>query len=202
MAALPKLYLTPEAYLAWERKQQARSEYWNGQVYAIAGASERHNLITANVLAGLHPQVRGRGCRVYPGDMRIHVPITGLFTYADVVVVCGQPRFLDAEFDTLLNPTLIVEVLSKSTEGYDRGQKFQNYRTVESLTEYLLISQEAYYVEHYTRRPGNQWLLTEMRGLEGVLALPTVACTLALAEIYYQVDLPPADLWDPNPASR
>ena len=202
MSALAKSSLTAEEYLAWERKQEAKNEYWNGEVYAMAGASERHNLVALNVGAELRTQVRGRGCRVYPGDMRIYIPATGLYTYADVTVVCGQPQFTDREVDTLLNPTLIVEVLSRSTESYDRGKTFQNYRSLPSLAEYLMVDQESYSLEHYVRQSDHQWLLSEVRGLEGVLELPTLGCTLALAEIYAQVEFPLADLREYTQASR
>jgi Uma2 family endonuclease len=202
MSALPKVYWTPEQYLAWERKQESKSEYWNGEIFAMAGASEKHNLIAANVIALLHPQLRSRGCRTYPGDIRLFISATGLYTYADVVVVCGQPQFTDSEVDTLLNPTLIVEVLSKSTENYDRGKKFQNYRTIGSLTDYLMIAQDSYSIEHYVRRPEGQWLFSEARGLEAVLTLPTLHCTLKLSEVYDQVDLSPSELRDPIQISR
>jgi Uma2 family endonuclease len=198
MAALPKTYLTPSEYLAWERKQETKHEYWAGEVYAMAGASERHNLISANIVAGLHTQLRGRGCRVYPGDIRILIPATGLYTYADVTVVCGRPQFDDSAQDTLLNPTLIVEVLSHSTESYDRGTKFQNYRSLASLTDYLLVAQGQPQVEQYARQNDNQWLLTEVTGLEGNDRLPLLGCTIALANVYDLVEFPPVDLRERN----
>lgn len=198
MAALPKVYFTPNEYLAWERKQETKHEYWAGEVYAMAGASESHNLISANIVAGLHTQLRGLGCRVYPGDIRIRIPATGLYTYADVTVVCGRPQFDDSEQDTLLNPTLIVEVLSHSTESYDRGTKFQNYRSLASLTDYLLVAQDRPQVEHYARQNDNQWLLTEVTGLEGNDRLPSLGCTIALADVYDLVEFPPVDLRERN----
>jgi Uma2 family endonuclease len=202
MSALPKTYLTPAQYLQWERRQETKHEYWNGQIYAMAGASERHNLISLNVGAELRTKLRGRGCRVYPGDLRIRIPATGLYTYADVVVVCGQPQFDDSELDTLLNPTLIVEVLSKSTESYDRGTKFQNYRSLASLMEYVLIDQNSYYLEHFVRQGQEQWLFSEVKGVEGLLHLPTLDCSLALADIYEQVEFTTPLLRDPEQRSR
>jgi Uma2 family endonuclease len=202
MAAWPKSYIPPEQYLTWERRQETKHEYWNGQIYAMAGASERHNLISLNVGAELRTKLRGRGCRVYPGDLRIRVPATGLYTYADVVVVCGKPQFDDSELDTLLNPTLIVEVLSKSTESYDRGTKFQNYRSLNSLMEYILIDQNGYYVEHYVRQAQGQWLFSEVKGAEGILHLPTIDCTLALTDVYDQVEFPSPRLRDPDQTAR
>ena len=191
MSANPKPYLTPAEYLAGERKREYKSEYWNGELYAMAGASERHNLITTNVVIELGTQLRGRSCKVYPSDMRVQIKVTGLYTYPDVVVVCGKPRFEDEDNDTLLNPTVLVEVLSKSTETYDRGKKFENYRTLDSLTEYVMIAQDRVHVEHYVRQLDNQWLLSEAKALQDVIELPTIQCTLALADVYDKVDLQP-----------
>jgi Uma2 family endonuclease len=189
VAATPKIYLTPAEYLALERKHEYKSEYWNGELYAMAGASERHNLITANVVIELGTQLRGRSCKVYPNDMRVKVSVTGLYTYPDVVVVCGKPQFEDEDHDTLLNPTVIVEVLSKSTETYDRGRKFENYRALDSLSEYVMIAQDRVHIEHYVRQPDNQWLLSEAKELQDVIDLPTIQCTLALADVYDKVDI-------------
>ena len=188
MSANPQTYVTPVEYLTGERKREFKSEYWNGEVYAMAGASERHNLITANVVIELGTQLRRRSCKIYPSDMRVKIPAMGLYTYPDVVVVCGKPQFEDEENDTLLNPTVIVEVLSKSTENYDRGRKFENYRRLESLTEYLLIAQYRPYIEHYMRQADNQWLLSETKELQDVIELPTIECKLALADVYDKVD--------------
>jgi Uma2 family endonuclease len=190
MSALPKMY-SPQEYLALERKSSYKSEYWDGEIFAMAGASERHNLISLNVGAELRTQLRGRNCRVYPSDMRVRIPATGLYTYPAIIVVCGKPQFEDREQDTLLNPTLIVEVLSASTENYDRGRKFQNYRSLASLTEYLLIAQDEVHLEHYLRRPDQQWLLTETQDRQGTLHLPTIECTLAVAEVYDKVEIEP-----------
>lgn len=179
MSALPKPYYTPQKYLALERKSTFKIEYWNGEIFVMAGASERHNLIRLNVGFELRTQLRGRNCRVYASDMRIRIPATGLYTYPDVVVVCGKPQFEDNQNDSLLNPALIVKVLSKSTESYDRGKKFQNYRTLTSLAEYILIVQNAYQLEHYIRPSNDQWLLSETRGLGGISCyLPSTAPSL------------------------
>ena len=141
MSAHPSLRLTPEEYLALERKSEHKSEYFNGEMFAMTGASEPHNLIAGNVFASLHFQLRTRQCKVYPSDMRVKVGPVGLYTYPDVTVVCGEARFDDAQKDTLTNPTIIVEVLSASTEGYDRGKKFEHYRKLESLAEYFLFAE-------------------------------------------------------------
>lgn len=188
MSALPTTRLSAQEYLAAERKSPYKSEFWAGAVYAMAGASERHNVITANLVAALHGQLRGRTCRVYPSDMRVKIPATGLYTYPDVSVVCGRPQFEDSEQDTLLNPTLIVEVLSKSSENYDRGKKFQNYRTLPSLTEYILVAQETRHIEHYVRQANDQWLLTETQDQQAVLTLAAIDCTLAVSDVYDKVE--------------
>lgn len=183
-------YLTPEEYLALERQAARRHEYLQGQVLAMAGASERHNTVVVNTATLLVTQLRGRQCKAYASDMRVKVSATGLYTYPDLVVVCGAPQFDDAHQDTLLNPTLIAEVLSESTEAYDRGQKFAHYRSLPSLSDYLLISQDRPSIEHFQRQPGQQWLLTEVTGLDAVAFVPTITCKLSLAEVYNKVAFP------------
>jgi Uma2 family endonuclease len=180
---------TLQEYLAIERGSQQKNEYLNGEIFAMGGASERHNLIVGNVFASLHAQLRGQPCKVYSSDMRVKINVTGLYTYPDVVALCGEARFDDDQHDTLINPNIIIEVLSKSTEGYDRGEKFAHYRRVESLTEYVLISQERCRIEHYVRQPDNQWLMSEASQIEESLQLPSINCKLMLADIYDKVDL-------------
>jgi Uma2 family endonuclease len=181
--------LTPEQYLALERKAAAKSEYLNGHTYAMAGASREHNLITGNIFGELRFQLRERACEVYVNDMRLKVSSTGLYAYPDVAVVCGEPRFEGAHFDTLLNPIVLVEVLSPSTEAYDRGKKFAHYRRLESLQEYVLIAQDSVRVEHYLRQ-GEQWLLTEFSHPDDALHLASIGCNLPLREIYAKVEFP------------
>jgi Uma2 family endonuclease len=136
MTAQPKPYMTEAEYLDLERVSLSKHEYFAGNVFAMTGASEQHNLIASNVTAALHHQLRGRSCRIYPSDMRIKVVQTGLNTYPDLTIICGPPQFTDPiKRDTLINPTVIIEILSPSTERYDRGLKFQNYRTIASLQE-------------------------------------------------------------------
>lgn len=190
MSALPQPTMTPAEYLAFERGQPQKHEYWNGQLYLMAGANARHNLVTANVVITLGIQLKGRSCSVYPSDMRVLIPATGLYTYPDALIVCGKALFEDADEDTLLNPAVIVEVLSKSTEQYDRGNKFRNYRSIPSLQEYLLVAQDERRVEHYIRQNDDQWLLTESDDPAGQLLLPTVDCTLAMADLYDKVTFP------------
>ncbi|MCG9129442.1 Uma2 family endonuclease, partial [Candidatus Poribacteria bacterium] len=145
--ATAKILYTPEEYLIKERSADFKSEYRDGDIVAMPGASRQHNLITVNISSGLHIQLIDRSCEVYTNDMRVKVSDTGLYTYPDVVVVCEEPNFEDNNFDTLLNPTVIVEVLSPSTETYDRNEKFTSYQTLESLQEYILVSQNNKVVE-------------------------------------------------------
>lgn len=180
--------LSPEEYLAWERRQETRHDYVNGEIHAMTGASRRHNLICGNLLASLHGQLRGHPCEVYANDMRVKVDATGLYTYPDLVVACDRPEFEDAQIDTLLNPVLIVEVLSESTENYDRGAKFAHYRNLSSLLEYLLIAQDEYRLEHYARQPGDRWLLTDYRGLEACITLVSIDCQVSFCDLYERVD--------------
>jgi Uma2 family endonuclease len=189
MSLQPKSLHTPEEYLVLERKAGYKSEYFAGEIFAMSGASEQHNLIVANVVATLHTQFRNRPCKVYASDMRVKVSPTGLYTYPDVVALCSEPRFDDDQKDTLLNPTVIIEVLSPSTEAYDRGDKFGHYRKLASLTEYVLISQEKIHIERYVRQPDNQWLLSETSGLHDTVQLPSINCTLVLDEVYEKVEI-------------
>jgi len=155
----------------------------------MTGASHQHNLITVNIGAELRNQLKGRACEVYQSDMRVHVPATGLYTYPNVVVVCGEPQLEDEHFDTLLNPTLIVEVLSKSTARYDRTGKFSDYRSIPSFAEYLLVAQSEYRVEQSAKQSDGRWLLTDFRSLEDVVRLDSIQCSLSLKEIYDKVSL-------------
>jgi Uma2 family endonuclease len=189
MSSQVKIYLTPNEYLALERQAEHKSEYFNGEIFAMTGASRRHNLVAGNVFAALHLQLRKRPCEIYPNDMRVKVSPTGLYTYPDVVVVCGEPLFDDEQRDTLLNPTVLVEVLSKSTASYDRGEKFEHYRKLASLLEYLVIAQNKYHVEHYMRQQDNQWLLAETDDILQTVHLSSIECDLALADIYDKVEI-------------
>ncbi len=189
MSTLQKTFLTSEQYLEIERKAEFKSEYYQGEMFAMAGAKEGHNLVVANLISELHQQLRPRPCRVYPSDMRVRISPSGLYTYPDVTVVCGEPQFVDQERDTLLNPNLIVEVLSPSTEAYDRGRKFKHYRSIESVSEYLLVASEQITAELFTRQPDGSWLLVEVSRLEDSLHLQSVGCRLTLADIYQKVEL-------------
>jgi Uma2 family endonuclease len=193
MTAMPEPLLTPEEYLARERRAETKSEYLRGEMFAMTGASREHNLIAGNVSRQLGQQFRKRRCEVYQGDMRVKVSSTGLYTYPDVAVVCGEPEFEDRQVDTLLNPKVLVEVLSPSTADYDRGGKFTHYRSLPSLAEYVLISQDRPLVEHYVRQGEDAWVLTEQRSLQQVLELSSIDCRLPLSEIYLKVDFASPD---------
>ena len=190
MSSQPKPYLTSEEYLILEREAETKSEYYNGEIFAMAGASRVHSQVSANIIIALGTRLKGRPCIVYGSDMRVRVTPTGLYTYPDVVVVCGKARFEDKHTDTLINPQVLVEVVSPSTEAYDRGTKFAYYRTLESLTDYVLVSQDFLLIEHYTRQPDNRWLLTAYEGLEAVAVLSSIDCELPLAEVYDKVEWP------------
>lgn len=185
-AASPPL-VTPQEYLARERRAESKAEYVSGRVYAMTGASREHNLIALNIGRELSIQFRGRPCEAYVSDMRVKVTPTGMYTYPDVVAVCGPPEFEDEAVDTLLNPTVIVEVLSPSTEAYDRGEKFAHYRRLPLLREYVLVAQDRVRVEHYGRRGDNEWVLTEHDALDDTLPLPALDAGLRLADIYERV---------------
>ncbi|RRR71281.1 MAG: Uma2 family endonuclease [Candidatus Viridilinea halotolerans] len=189
MTAQPQPTVSVEAYLAAERSGRERHEYYAGAIYAMAGGSARHNRLAGSTYAALYAQLRQRDCNVYPSDMRVKSATTGLYTYPDITVVCGAEAFEDASEDTLLNPSIIIEILSPSTETYDRGKKFQHYRTIVSLREYLLIAQDAYQIEQFVRQSGDTWLFAEVRGRDAQLVLPSLQCTLSLAEIYEKVRL-------------
>ncbi len=179
-------FLTPEEYLAIERAAETKSEYFAGEMFALAGASRKHVRIVTNIVAELSVRLEGGPCEVYSSDLRVRVSETGLYTYPDVLVVCGEPE-MDAD-DVLLNPVLIVEVLSPSTEAYDRGRKFEHYRRIPSLAEYLLVAQDAQRIEQYTRQDRERWLLTEVRGPDGVVRCESISCELPCARAYRNVD--------------
>jgi len=187
MSSQRKTFTTPEEYLAAERKAEGKSEYFAGEVFAMVGASRRHNLVAANIIRVLGNQLVDRPCNVYPSDMRVKVSATGKYTYPDVVVACAEEQFDDAENDTLLNPVVIVEVLSASTEAYDRGKKFEQYQKIESLTEYILVAQEPYRVEQYIRQSDREWRYSEYHDAGEVIRINVINCELALRDVYAKV---------------
>lgn len=179
--------MTTAEYLELERKAEIKSEYIAGRMYAMSGVSRRHSLITGNLHIEIGLQMRGRDCEVHMADMRVKVSPTGMYTYPDIVAVCGEARFEDEHIDTLLNPTVIVEVLSESTEAYDRGEKFAQYRRLDSVREYVLVAQNKIRVEHY-RREGEEWILSEISDPEGILHLPSIDCHVGVGAIYEKVE--------------
>lgn len=193
MSTAPKPYLTPVEYLEIERAAETRSEYFNGEMFAMSGASRNHNRISANILRRIDEQFDGRPCEVFMSDMRVKVDPVGLYTYPDIVATCEKPIFEDEVVDTLLNPQVIIEVLSQSTEGYDRGKKFEYYQQLESLKEFLLVSQSAPRVERYTRQPDNQWLLWTTGDVSGTVEIASIECRLKMADIFAKVEFLPGE---------
>ena len=179
-------HITPEEYLALERKATLKSEYLNGEIRVMPKVNFAHNLITVDIGTELNIQSRGRDWEVYMSNMRVRTGAKGAYFYPDVVVFCGDPQFEDNVFDTLLNPILVVEVLSPSTEVYDKGEKFRHYQEFASLQEYILVSQDRVRVEQY-RLLETQWVHTEFRAPEDVLPLASIGCELPLRDIYRRV---------------
>jgi Uma2 family endonuclease len=191
MQAAPRV--TEDEYIASERASERKHELINGVVVAMAGASARHNAIVGNIVRALGNALANERCLVFPSDMRVHAQATGLYTYPDVTVACDGLRFHPKFGDTLVNPRVIFEVLSESTEAYDRGAKFAHYQTIASLEEYVLVSQHEAKIEHYRRFGAGQWILTTFTGESAVAALPALGCELPLDQIYAKLDLLPPD---------
>ena len=185
-AVLTQTHYTAEEYLALERCASYKSEFHDGQIYAMTGASRKHNLITFNIARELGIQLKKRPCEAYINDMRVKAAKARGYHYPDIAVVCDTPQFEDAHVDTLLNPTLLIEVLSPSTEAYDRGGKFAHYRKIGSLQEYLLVAQDQPSIERYVRQ-GDVWILSEALGLDAFVPLDSIDCTLSLREVYDKV---------------
>jgi Uma2 family endonuclease len=185
MSPLREQTWTAEQYLEFERTSEIKHEYLDGSIYAMTGASSNHNLIAATVMGIFYVQLRGRPCNVYTSDQRVKAD--RLYAYPDISVVCGIPEFTGEIPDTLANPTLIIEVLSPSTEKFDRGKKFQYYRELDSLQEYLLIAQDSYRIEHYVRQQDGPWLLKDTVGIDATLEITSIGCTLLLSDVYEKV---------------
>lgn len=188
MEPAEQLRYTAEEYLALEEKSLEKHELIHGERIAMAGASAKHNAIAANVLRALGNRLAARRCLVFGSDQRVHIEETGLFTYPDVTVTCERPRFHPQHRDNLINPQVIVEVLSPSTADHDRAAKFAHYRHLASFVEYLLVAQDDHRVDHYRRLETGQWIFTPYEG-ESVVVLPALSCEIPLAEIYENVDL-------------
>jgi Uma2 family endonuclease len=184
MSTQPKTLLTEEQYLEIERAAETKSEFFEGELFAMAPTGAPHNRLVWNLIAELGTQLRSGPCHGYPCDMRVRVPSSGLYTYPDVVVACGEPKYLDGRQDTLLNPSLIVEVLSPSTEAYDRGRKFEQYASVPSLSEYLLVASDRIHLDLYARQATGGWLRTSASGPDGALDLASVGCRVTVSSLY------------------
>ena len=183
----PQERITPEEYLAHEAQAEYRSEYHDGEIFAKTGGSVNHNLISGNVHAGLRQLLSSRPCLVFINDVRLHIKASKLYAYPDVMVICGKIEFVPGRNDTVLNPIVVVEVWSDSTEAYDRGTKFAMYRQIPSLQEYVMIDQTRFYVEHY-RREGNFWVLETLEQMDAILTLPSLECEMPLAVMYEKVE--------------
>ncbi len=188
MATVPAAtYVSPEEYLERERQAEFRSEYRGGEIFAMAGAKIRHARIVTNLVRHLGNRLAGGGCSVFSTDVKLHAPEAQLYTYPDVMVICGEPSIEEDLQDIVTNPTLIVEVLSKSTQNYDRGEKFEYYRTLASLREYLTVAQDRIHVEQHVKQPSGQWLLTEFTDKAASIVLSSLGVELPLSDVYGRV---------------
>jgi Uma2 family endonuclease len=183
-----RTYLTPEEYLAQERAADYRSEYFEGEVFAMAGTSRRHSRIVSNLVIGLGNQLRERGCNIYSNDLRVQVAPTGLYTYPDVVITCGKELLADKQEDTLLNPVVLIEVPSESTEAYDRGRKFAQYQQIAALREYVLVTQGPPWVEVFSRHEQDGWLYRAYHVPDDTVVLESIGCQLRLDEVYFRTE--------------
>lgn len=189
MTAQPQKYYSEQEYLDIERDAGYKSEYYNGEIFAMAGAGHNHNRIVENLSIEIGGFFKGKSCRTYSSDQRIHIPETGLYTYPDLLIVCDKNQYLDDKKDTILNPTVIIEVLSESTEAYDRGQKFHFYRSIDSLKEYVLINSRSFAAEVFRRNEEGLWVLaSEAYNLNDSLEVASVELTLPMTDIYAQTE--------------
>src|ERR1051325_1432686 len=200
--AQPVKRFSESEYLEFERQADSKSEFSEGELFAMSGGTPLHSLIATNLAAEFHNQLKGKRCVPYNSDLRLKIEATGLFTYPDLSVVCGPIQFAAGTDDTVVNPTVIAEVLSDSTEAYDRGKKFENYRQMPSLREYLLVSQKEPRIEHFVRQPDHQWLLREAVGLEAALTLPSLEISISLAEVFARVEFVPTPIRAQTPPRR
>ena len=187
MSTLPETFITPEEYLELERKAEYKSEYYRGKIFAMSGGTRRHDRINSKLSGLIDRHLTAGQCEWYTTNMRVLVQASGLYTYPDLSIVCGEAQFADSHIDTLLNPILLVEILSPSTGDYDRGRKAAMYRQIPSLQELLLIEQENYAVELYRRDPDGTWLLMEVSGLDASIELASIGYTLRLSGLYERV---------------
>jgi len=180
-------HLTPAEYLAIERKSEQKQEYFCGELFAMGGASRAHNSISLNIGSELRHLFREKDCVAFVADMRVKVGTSGLYAYPDIVATCQPPKFEDKQLDTLTNPQVIIEVLSKSTESYDRGLKFELYRGIESLSDYILVAQDRIAVDHFTRMDNGSWHLHPHQSLTDCIEIASIDCRLGLEDVYHKV---------------
>lgn len=195
MVAKPQKFYSPEEYLALEEMAEYRSEYYRGEIFAMSGGSANHNRIAKNVVVALDAALAGKPCETFITDMRLLVKKNGLYTYPDVMIVCGRLHFAKGRTDTLTNPIVIIEVLSESTQAYDRGAKFELYRALETLQDYVLIDQSRVYVEYFHKLDDGRWLLAEFHEPDGILLLEAVGVELPLSQVYQRVE------WETHPSN-
>ena len=188
MSTAKKIRLTPAEYLVFERESELKHEFYRGEVFAMTGARRNHNRITTNISRRISEQFDDRPCENFSSDMRIKVSATGLYTYPDVVATCEEPTFEDDEVDTLLNPQMIIEVLSDSTEKYDRGEKFTQYRNVSSLKDYVLVSQKHPQVTIFSRQPDETWVMRVVDSMQSSITIPSIDVTLKMQDVYARVE--------------
>jgi len=187
--ALKYNYLTAEEYLYAERNAAVKNELINGRIFTMAGSSLQHNKIVSNLIGNINPFLKGKSCSVFPSDMRVNIPGTNSFTYPDLTIVCGKPELLDDHFDNLLNPTVIIEVLSPSTESYDRGNKFFTYQRIPSLKEYILVDSTAYSIQTIVKKDDDLWQFTTISDLTSAITIQSIGQTILLPGIYDGVNL-------------
>lgn len=180
-------YVSPEAYLTMERASETKHEYYKGEVYAMSGASREHNIIAKNFSTAVLPFLKGKSCDMFGSDLRVHIPLNTLYTYPDFTVVCGKWETTDSEKDSITNPSVIIEILSKTTRDYDRGTKFNLYRSIKTLKEYILIDSLAVSVEIFTRQNNDQWVLSEYKSLSESVYISTIGLSIFLKDIYEDV---------------
>jgi Uma2 family endonuclease len=183
-AALKYNYISPEEYLELEQAATEKHEYYQGEIFLMSGASKKHNEIYSNMFTDIGHKLKGKGCKPYGSDFRVHIPKNTLYTYPDIIIICGKPELTDDKFDNVVNPSVIIELLSKSTRTYDKGEKFTLYRDIDSLKEYILVDTEKIYVEKHIRNKDNSWQLTDYRLPENSFTIDAVQISLLLKDIY------------------
>ncbi len=188
MGAVEKIYLSPADFLEFERASDTKHEYYQGEVFDMSGASLKHNILFSNIFSGLTTALKGKECRPFGSDLRVHIPINTLYTYPDISVVCGKVETTDDSFDTITNPTVIIEILSASTRNYDLGKKFLLYRQIPSLKNYIMIDSEEVRVLMYTRNDNQTWIFEEHTNLENILTINAIGTVLEIKNIYETVD--------------